>query len=333
VQEERPDESGSAAFAALRLIWRCRFELRRVEGVLVEFGSNDVAAFWFAVMVTGLRTDIVVVAHDPPKITHAPGAGLIPRVGRWHLRVAYRILSPALDRPLLRRLTDRAGAIVVLGAEARDALQRITTRPVLLAPLGQAKIEARVLPPSACDYVLFAGFLGPSKGVDVLIRAWSSLTDVPLRLLIAGGASSNHEPWVRGLRVEAARLDNAPEWIGPVEADDEFEALLREAAIVVLPYRRSSPASGVLARAMASGRCVVASRVQACVNTLQDGVSGILLDIGDEAALSRTIEQLAADPAERDRLGHGARDRATEVFGWDKYASVLEQALACAHRE
>jgi glycosyltransferase involved in cell wall biosynthesis len=332
VREERPDESGSAAFAALRLIWRRRSELRRAEAVLAEFGSNDLAAFWFTVLATMLRTDIVVVAHDPPKIAHAPGAALIRRVGTWHARVAYRMLSPALDRRLLKRVTDHAGAVVVLGAQPRDALQRITIRPVLTAPLGLGQAEAPALPPSACDYVLFAGFLGPRKGIDLLIRAWSSCADVPLRLVIAGGAGSDSEPWVQGLRAESARFDNPPEWIGSVETDDEFDALLRDAAIVVLPYRSSSPASGVLARAMGAGRCVVASRAQAFVNALQDDVSGILVDIGDEAALSRAIQRLAADPAERDRLGSGARNRATEVFGWDKYAVVLEQAFVRARR-
>jgi len=330
VCEERPDEEGSALRAALVATWRLRGQLRRARGVVVECGSNDLPAFWCAALAVTLRRDLVLVAHDPPKIARAPGAAIVRREGTWRLRVAYRILSPVLDRWLIGRVLDRAGALVVLGAPAREALERATRRPVLSAPHGMRVPAPPRLPPSRCDYVLFAGFLAPAKGVDVLIRAWAYATGIALRLRIAGAASSGQESWVEDLRRESAQLENAPEWVGPVREAVEFDALFQHAAIVVLPYRTSSPASGILVRAMAAGRCVIASRVRACTEVLQDGVSGVLLDVEDQAGLTRALERLAADPAQRDRLGAAALQRATEVFGWDKFVAVLEQALVQA---
>ena len=304
--------------------------MRGAQGIVVEFGSNDLAAFWFAVFAVTLRRDVVLVAHDPPKVAHAPGAAIIEHDGTWRRRVAYRILSPALDRSLIAGVIGRAGALVVLSAASQQSLQRATRRPVLSAPLGMSAPARPSLPPSRCDYVLFAGFLAPAKGVDVLIRAWACAVKLPLRLVIAGAPSSGQESWVAELRRQSVQLENAPDWIGPVPDETEFDALFQKAAIVVLPYRSSNPASAVLVRAMAAGRCVIASRARAFTAVLHDGVNGILLDVDDHAGLARTLRQLAADPAHRDRLGQGALQRATEVFGWDKFVSVLEQAFVQA---
>jgi glycosyltransferase involved in cell wall biosynthesis len=330
VVEERPREDGSAALSAGRSVWRLRRQLRRRPQLLVEFGSNDLAAFWFAVLVTTIRRDVLVVAHDPPKLAHAPGAGLIRRDGKWGLRVAYRVLSPALDRRLVAHLMRHAGAIVVLGEQARADLLKRTQRPVLSAPHGLHRWTAPTAAPSSCSYVLFAGFIAPSKGLDLLIEAWASMEADSLRLLIAGSAGPSHAAWARDLQLESERFANAPEWLGAIVGEEAFNALFGGAAVVVLPYRTSSPASGILVRAMAAGRCVVASRVPACTEALEDGTSGLLVDIEDAGGLERALKRVAVHPEERDRFGQAAADRAAALFGWDRFGSVIQQGLELA---
>jgi glycosyltransferase involved in cell wall biosynthesis len=330
VGEARPRETGSAAAAALRLAWRVRRTLFVANSVHVEFGSNDLAVFWFALIATALRRDVVLVAHDPTPFAHAPGAGLIARSGTWHLRIAYRVLSPLLDHLIVRSALHRAGAVVVFGHAEREYLQARVSRPVLYAPHGKLAEADGAPPPSACDYVLFAGFLGPSKGLDLLVRAWARVPEHPLRLQIAGGWGADQEEWIRGLRAQAAVHKSPPQWLGHIPAERDFQRLFERAAIVVLPYRRSSPASGVLIRAMTAGRCILATRVSAVVSSVEDGVSGVIVDIEDVQGLAHHLSRLSMDTAERDRLGRGAARRARAIFDWNAFAKSVETAYAAA---
>ncbi len=325
VTEERPSRRGSAAVAAARSLWARRRSIRRADAVHVEFGSNDLAAFWFAWLAVGLRRPVVLVVHDPPKIAHAPGAALIAHGSAWRLRVAYRILSPLLDARLIAGVLRRAGAIVVLGEQARAELQARTARPVICAPHGMIRAGAQE-PPSRCDYVLFAGYLGPGKGLDILLAAWRSLEHPDLRLVIAGAASPDHAGWAQALREQRGGHASPPQWLGRIDSERDFQRLFDRAAIVVLPYRRSSPASGILVRAMAAGRCVVATRVQAVEAVIEDGTSGVIVNAEDAGGLARELGRLAADGAERDRLGAQAALRAQELFGWDAHVDALRAA-------
>ncbi len=334
IDERRPVEEGSAAIAAVRCLWDCRRSVRGADIVHVEFGSNDIAVFWCAWLLTLRRRDVVAVIHDPAPIAHSPGAGLIPRRGIWQRRIAYLVLAPMLGPRLKKRVLMRSGAIVVLGRPARDALQTVTPIPVRYAPHGLDPAMSAAPAPSSCDYVLFAGYIGPNKGLDTLIEAWSSLS-LPLRLVIAGAPDRDFEDWVSELRERAQTFANPPEWLGYVRDEGEFTRLFERAAIVVMPYRSSSPASGILVRAMAAGRCVIATPVPAAEALIEDGREGRITEGENPAALAQALEELAAAPSERDRLGHAAGRRVREELGWDRLVSALfdTYALVGAHRD
>lgn len=334
IDERRPVEEGSAAVAAVRCLWGCRRSVRGANIAHVEFGSNDIAVFWCAWLLTLLRRDVVAVIHDPAPVAHSPGAGLIARRGIWHRRVAYLLLAPLLGPRLKKRILLRSGAIVVLGRPARDALQTVTPVPVRYAPHGLDLAPSAAPAPSLCDYVLFAGYIGPNKGLDTLIEAWSALS-LPLRLVIAGAADRDFEGWVSELRERSQTFANPPEWRGYVRDEGEFTRLFEHAAIVVMPYRSSSPASGILVRAMAAGRCVIATPVPAAEALIEDRREGCILEGENPAVLARALEELAAAPAERDRLGHAAAQRVREELGWERQVNALfdTYALVGDHRD
>jgi glycosyltransferase involved in cell wall biosynthesis len=327
VIEARPRERGSALVAALALLWPLRRELRAARVLHIEFGSNDVATFWCAAIATRLRLDPALLIHDPEQIARHPGAGLIRHSGRWSMRLAYRVLSPLLDRPLIEGTLRRAGALLVMGERARDHLEARAGRTVWFVPHGAGTADPGP-PPSTATYALFAGFLGPAKGVDMLLQAWAGAGDGAADLVIAGGCSADHEPWVEQLKEESRQLPHPPKWLGHIEIESDFERLINEAAVVVLPYRRSSPASGILVRAMSAGRCVIATQVEAVYEVVEDGETGVLVGVDDVDGLSRELARLLSDGAERDRLGAAAAARAAEVFGWGRFADALESAYA-----
>jgi glycosyltransferase involved in cell wall biosynthesis len=152
--------------------------------------------------------------------------------------------------------------------------------------------------PATGDYVMFAGALGPHKGVDVLLEAWEGLgASVPLVLA--------------GLRRHDTPL-RFPEGVIVAENVPHGDVLRAWAhcAIAVVPSRWPDPCPLVALEAMAAGRPVIASAVGGLPDMVLDGTTGILVPPGDVQALRASIVQLLADPGRRASMGQAGRERA-----------------------
>jgi glycosyltransferase involved in cell wall biosynthesis len=168
-----------------------------------------------------------------------------------------------------------------------------------MVPDGLPELAARAprpgfLPPRD-GYLMFAGALGPHKGVDVLLAARRLMRE-PLPLVIIGtphpGVSSPDEPGVT------------------VALDVPFPQVMaawRHAGIAVVPSVWQEPLGQVAVEAALAGRPVVASGVGGLRDVVAHGETGLLVPPGDPAALARALDELAADPARRARLGAAAR--------------------------
>jgi starch synthase len=65
---------------------------------------------------------------------------------------------------------------------------------------------------------------------------------------------------------------------------------------------------------MAHGRCVVASRLGAVAEVVDDGETGVLVPPGDPVALAAAIQELWEDPARAERMGRNAWKQAKQQF-------------------
>jgi glycosyltransferase involved in cell wall biosynthesis len=311
--------AGMSAWRAMRLAWSHREAITGGRPIHVEFGSNDRGPFWFAVIASSRSDRVVAVIHDVPKLILSPAAGLVPLGVRLGSVVGHRVLSPLLDRVLVRRLLARA-RIVVLSEEAQREMARRGTDAAVVPLAGPAR-TADAPPPSEGRHVLFAGYLGPSKGIEDLLEAWEaqgSMTDLPL--VIAGDAETGREGYVAALRRRAEATPGVI-WRGAVGEEQDFQRLFAQAAIVALPYRYSSPGSSILMRAMAEGRCIVVTPVPAAA-PLADGRDARIVPMDDAGELGRVLAALLRDPPERDRLGRGAA-RAAHDRTWERSAAAF----------
>jgi glycosyltransferase involved in cell wall biosynthesis len=177
--------------------------------------------------------------------------------------------------------------------------------------------------------ILFVGRLTPHKGVDRLMRALPPGTE----LTVAG--TGGHDPappesgYVEELHELAAAADARVAFAGRV-SDDELPALMRRAAVLVLPsvettcYGTPVAISELLGlvviEAMASGTPVVASRIGGVAEVVADGETGLLVPPGDVAALRDGLDRVLADHRLRHDLGRRARELACERFTWDACA-------------
>jgi glycosyltransferase involved in cell wall biosynthesis len=160
---------------------------------------------------------------------------------------------------------------------------------------------------------LYLGSLEPRKDPLTAIRAAGLVRrrGVPLVLLVAGEGP---------LRAEiSAEADEAVRDLG---FRRDTERLLAASDVFVMPSSREGASLAVL-EAMGHGLPVVVSDGPGNPEVVGD--AGIVAPFGDQRAFADALAQLAADPAERLRLGERARERVRREFDADSFASGIER--------
>ena len=80
---------------------------------------------------------------------------------------------------------------------------------------------------------------------------------------------------------------------------------------------------------MMMGKPVVVTRNPSLADLVEDGVTGLLIEPGNEAQLAAAIDRLCADPALRTRFGAAGRARILAEFSID---AMVEGNLAVYRR-
>mgnify|MGYP001033215171 CR=1 FL=1 len=284
--------------------------LLRRERIAVVNGHN-VGGGLFAALAGRLAGVPAIVRTEHS--THHPGP---------HAALYDRLLEPPLTA-----LTHR---VVCVCAAVRDA-QRARTpwaeRRLALIPNGISeappadRAAARAALGLAADdvAVLTVASLTPAKAQDVLVEAFALVArTVPAaRLLLAGDG-----PLRAGLEERSRRLglEGRVRFLG---ARDDVPALFAAADLFVLSSVREGLSLSLL-EAMRAGRAAVVTDVggnrEACV----PGETGLLVPVGDVAALARSLAELATDRATREAWGRSARRRWEETFTADHMVRATE---------
>lgn len=144
--------------------------------------------------------------------------------------------------------------------------------------------------------LLYAGRLSPEKGTAVLAQALPGLPAGSVR--VAG--SGPQQPLLAGL--EACEL------LGPLQPADVAQEMARAVALV-LPSTCYEGFPRALVEAYASALPVIASRLGSLADLVEDGVTGLLVEPADPAALARAMQWALAHPQRMAEMGRTARSR------------------------
>ena len=201
----------------------------------------------------------------------------------------YIAISPAVQRAGILRPISTTNPIEVVPTFIPDsALQEADQcgRPSFLPPLD--------------NYILFVGRQTSAKGLDVLLEAYTGLSDLaPLVLMITDpGDRPRHFP--AGVTV----LRNVPH--------AQVMAGWMHCAVGVVPSIWPEPFGQVAIEAMMCGKPIVASAVGGLADLVHDGESGLLVEPGDANALREALRVLLSDPARREQMGNVARQQARQ---------------------
>jgi colanic acid/amylovoran biosynthesis glycosyltransferase len=168
--------------------------------------------------------------------------------------------------------------------------------------------------------VMTVGRLVPDKGQALLLRAVAELRDrgVPARLTIVGDG-----PERRTLERTARRLGVADrvEFAGALGQAEVAERLQRADVFCLPSFAEGLPV--VLMEAMAQSLPVIATRIAAVGELVEDGVSGLVVSPSRVDELATAIARLQADPEQRARMGEAGRARVLRDYDVNASAAIL----------
>jgi starch synthase len=170
-------------------------------------------------------------------------------------------------------------------------------------------------------YALFVGRITHQKGVEQLLRSARSW---PGQLVLCAGSPDTPEiaASVAGLIAELQSARKGVFWVRNMLPRPQLIQLLSHATVFVCPSIYE-PLGIVNLEAMACGTAVVASRVGGIPEVVDDGVNGMLVDLGPtfEQQLAAAVGGLLEDPSRAAAMGAAGRERAVKDFGWDAIAA------------
>lgn len=217
-------------------------------------------------------------------------------------------VSPCVHESIRRRLRFPAARMTVIPnpVELADDVDRPDALPT----------------PSEARLVLTVARIVPQKGIVDSVLAISKLSGPAAPHLLIAGSTVN-AGYTRTVLDEARRLgvSSRVHLLGP---RSDIPALLRRADLFVLASR--SEGFGIaLAEAMAAGRPCVVTSIQAFRDLVEDGRTGLLVDVGDVDALADAMRDLLRDSDRARKLGDAAREDILRRLDPEALAVVLEE--------
>lgn len=182
--------------------------------------------------------------------------------------------------------------------------------------------------------IFSAARLTETKAFPVLIDACARLARTGL----------DFECWIAGEGPQQSEVEDAirqhdvadrVKLLGP-RPQHEIARLIGEADVFVLPsvIAYSGQMDGIpvaLMEAMAAGKPVIASAVSAIPELVDDGRSGLLVDVTHPEQLANALRRLIDDPALREQMGHVGQEKVRREFDVQRTAGALLKLLDHHH--
>jgi len=171
---------------------------------------------------------------------------------------------------------------------------------------------------------LFGRLSAQIKGHRVALQACALLRDrgLSFQLCLAGDTPDAPLRQTYEALINTLRLEGAVEWLG---VRQDMAALLASMDLILVPSRYPESFGRSIVEAHAVGRPVIASRVGAFEELIEDGQSGLLVPPEHAELLTVAMERMMNDPALRQRCIATARQRVEERYSLDR---MVEGTLA-----
>lgn len=295
---------------ALGSIWRYAWRVSRLareRGVQLIY-SNSLKSDFYGTLAARLA-GVPIVWHVRDRIE----PDYLPRTAVWVVRLLARhvpvcvVANSASTLATLKLGSGRRAAVIASGL-TRQHIERcwVAQRTNSTPRIG------------------IIGRIAPWKGQDVFLEAAAQLLGRGLtaQFCIAGAALFGEEGFDRQLRERAASLGIADrvEFLG----FSDVPAVLRSLDVLVHASKTPEPFGQVIIEGMAAELPVVATDGGGAREIIENGRTGVLVPMGDAAALAEALAQLLAEPARARALAAAGRRHVLEHFTVEESARRSE---------
>lgn len=227
---------------------------------------------------------------------------------------------------LLGTWEKRVGTYIALTKRAREKFiqgglpkEKIVVRPNFVDP-DPGRSEAVAKP-----YALFVGRLSQEKGVQILLGAWGLVRGIPLVVIGDGPLSRELEGLVKSRELSDVKM------IGR-QPHPQVLAALKGARFLVVPSNCYEAFSLALVEAFAVGVPVVASRLGAMAEIVDDGRTGLLFEPGNAVDLADKVNWLWSNAGQSEAMGGEARQEFEQKYtaeqGYQGLMTIYNRLIA-----
>jgi glycosyltransferase involved in cell wall biosynthesis len=174
------------------------------------------------------------------------------------------------------------------------------------------------------NFALFVGRLSAEKGIRTMLSAWRLLKSVPLKVVGDG-------PLMAEVKAQIEREWLAIEVLGRCPREEVF-SLMRQASFLVFPSEWYEGFPMTIAEAFACGLPVLASRLGAMAELVEDGRTGLLFEPGNPEDLAEKVAWAWAHSKEMAKMGREARreyeTKYTAERNYEMLMAIYEKAMA-----
>ncbi len=306
-------------------------EASKLAEVIEEFGIDVIHAHYAVPHATAaiLARDMVRAARRPVVVTTLHGTDVtLVGLNRAYLRTTqYSIERSDAVVAVSRYLADYTVREMGVRADIRvipNAVDPQRFRPAPPAAPDGSGLRQRFAHPDEKLLVHISNFR-PVKRTEDVIRVFERVAArLGARLLMVGDGPDR--PAAVALASELG-LTGRVSFLGSFP---RIEDVLSVSDLFLLPSVKESFGLSAL-EAMASGVPVVASRIGGLPEVVDDGVTGLLCEVGDVEAMAQAAVSILSDPATQASFGRAARARAMREFSEERVlgmvAEVYEGAL------
>jgi D-inositol-3-phosphate glycosyltransferase len=208
---------------------------------------------------------------------------------------------------------DEVSELVALGGDAAK---------ITVVPCGvDNRFRPRPTPPHPTR-VASVGRMVPRKGVADVIAAMA-LSCHDAELVVAGGVAGETDAETERLRAMAADLGvlNRCRFVGQLGRDAAADLMRASDVVACAPWYE--PFGIVPIEAMGCGVPVVGTAVGGLLDTVVDGVTGLLVEPRRPDLLATALDELLADAARRRRMGTAGAARVDRLYRWPQVARAV----------
>lgn len=162
-------------------------------------------------------------------------------------------------------------------------------------------------PVSDQGYALYMGRLSPEKGVDVLLKAWERLPQIPLKIMGSGPLAEELKDYAR------KRGMGHVQFLGFVPPQ-QLEYNLKSAKFLVLPSVCYENFPRTVAESFSYGIPILASRLGSIQDLVTDQKTGVLFEPGNPQDMADKARWLIEHPQEFSRMRQLTRQEYTEKY-------------------